>query len=430
MINNWKIDWLLNYALKLSTRFSSVVANEREDYSEDRVKVFFHKDRLSAFLEGNDQTVVPITFEIWPSLTCDARCPLCTYSLNQARKIADKSSAVYLADTTNYKHILSQFKEVGVNSIILTGGGEPLINPDLPELTEYIGNLGLAWGMFTHGMLLNESNIHRMLSSSPRFIRISINAGSSKGHEREYRIGSHTYELVKKNSILATNISHQYRKCISLGYAINGKTSGSELSGMFNFVRDIMEHTNGGVASVSFRPKVAYYDLKGNPTAVQPSSANLPQLIEQVDKLVIAPLKKEFANDLRIDFKRGMFNRLYCKTPLLQSLAMGWTGSIDEKGGAYILSELNGSTWPNAQFGNFSNSSFSNVWHGKLRQEIFTKYISGELRAPLHHKLSHIDETLIDIRSNIGMMTKSEIQVFWGLFENLNLNRPSNWDFL
>lgn len=430
MIDHEKINWLLNYAIALSARFSSVVANEREDFSEDRIKVFFHRDRFSNFLEGHDQMVVPITFEIWPSLTCDARCPLCTYSVNQARSIADKSTDVYLADTANYKRIIGQFKEAGVHSIILTGGGEPLINPHLSELAEHINNLGMAWGMFTHGMLLNETNIHSLLSSSPRFIRISINAGSAKGHEREYRIGSHTYDLAKKNTILAATISHQYRKSIGLGYAINGKTTSNELSGMFDFVRGVMEQTKGGLASVSFRPKVAYYDPKGNPSPVQPNSEALPFLIEQVDKLVIDPLKKEFSNDLKIDFKKGMFKRLYNKSPLSKSFTTGWTGSIDEKGRAYILSELNGSIWPNVQLGNFSDSSFSTVWHGDKRTEIIAKYISGELLAPVHHKLSHIDETLTEIRNNIGMMTKDEISVFWGLFEKLNLNRPSNWDFL
>ncbi len=430
MINQTNVNWLLRYVLELNSQFISVSSNEKDDYSEDRIKIFFHKERLSYFLQGYDEKVIPITFEIWPSLSCDARCPFCTYSLNNARKEADKSQDIYLADTDNYKNILSQFKEAGVNSIILTGGGEPLINPKLVEIAMHINKLNLSWGMFTHGMLLNEDNINGLLSSSPRFVRISINAGSALGHKREYRIGMHTYELVKNNAITAANISHQYKKTIGLGYAVNGKTSDEELLGMKNFITEVMEQSKGGLASVSFRPKVIYYNNIGEPSIQQPNANSLPNLINKIEELVVSPLQETFKNELKIDFKKGMFRRLYNNMMPSNSIATGWTGSIDEKGRAYIISELNGSTWINSELGNFGINDFSDVWQSDKRKSIVSKYSAGELLAPTHNKLSHIDETLKEIRGHIGIMNEQEVNSFFHLLEKEQLAKPKNWDFL
>ena len=430
MINQQKIDWLLQYALELNRQFKSVSSKEKDDYSEDRIKIFFHKERLSHFLKGHDEKIIPITFEIWPSLSCNARCPFCTYSLNNAREEADKSQEIFLADTENYKKILFQFKEAGVNSIILTGGGEPLINPRLVEITNHIKKLDLSWGMFTNGMLLNEGNINDLLSFSPRFIRISINAGSALSHKREYRIGMHTYELVKNNAIVAATISHQYKKSIGLGYAVNGKITNEELLGMQNFITEIMERSKGGLASVSFRPKVVYYNTKGEPSIQQPHAKSLPDLIEKIDELIVSPLQARFKNELKIDFKKGMFRRLYNGAMPTNSIATGWTGSIDEKGSAYVISELNGSTWSDSELGNFEANGFSDVWQSHTRNSIVEKYAKGEILAPTHHKLSHIDEALKEIRVHIGLMSEQEINLFFELLEKEQLTKPKNWDFL
>ncbi len=240
----------------------------------------------------------------------------------------------------------------------------------------------------------------------------------------------HTYDLVKNNAIVAATISHQYKKSIGLGYAVNGKTTDEELLGMQNFITEIMEKSKGGLASVSFRPKVIYYNTKGEPSIQQPNANSLPNLIEKIDELIVSPLQARFKNELKIDFKKGMFRRLYNGTMPTNSIATGWTGSIDDKGRAYIISELNGSTWLNSELGNFEVNGFSDVWQSHTRKSIVEKYAKGEILAPTHHKLSHIDETLKEIREHIGLMNEQEVNSFFELLDKEQLNKPKNWDLL
>ncbi|MEZ4667558.1 MAG: radical SAM protein [Anaerolineae bacterium] len=169
---------------------------------------------------------MPITFEVWPSLTCNARCPLCTYALNNARLEADRSENLFVADVSTYKRIFESFRQAGVHSLIITGGGEPTLHPQVADLLSHAYRLGFAWGMFTHGLNLTEKLIHDFLACEPRFIRVSVNAGSARSHELEYRVGKGSYAQVAQNVTLAAKISHQYNRVIGLGVRVKWPIEG------------------------------------------------------------------------------------------------------------------------------------------------------------------------------------------------------------
>lgn len=429
-MKNSKIDWLLEYVNNLNISYKSILANTKFDFSEDKIKIFFHKKRMSHFLMGEDWKIVPITFEVWPSLSCDARCPLCTYSLNHARKEADKLENLILANTDDYQKLFAKFRVAGVNSLIFTGGGEPTLHPDLPRMTKAAFDNELGWGMFTHGLQLTEKTVHNLLASNPRFLRISINSGSHEGHKQEYRIGLHTYDKVRENAIMAAKISNEYKRCIGLGYALNGKISIEELEGIASFIIDVFEKSGGGLKSIAFRPKVHYYNSKGEPVKKQPFVTELAELPQRIEAHITSRVKKITGNELKIDLKTGMFDRLVKSEPA-NTIASNWTGSIDHLGTGYLLSELNGSPWQNSSYGNFVNTDdFFDVWNGIERLRLSNEIENGQILAPAHHKISHIDDALKEIRNSIGTLTKAEINEFYTLFENKNFNKPSNWDFL
>jgi len=425
-----KVKWLIKYVANLSNEYQKVLKDEREDFSQDKIKLIFHRDRFSNFLIGTEEKIIPITFEVWPSLSCNARCPLCTYSLNDARVIADKSDELFLADLENYKLIFEDFASVGVRSLVFTGGGEPTLHPHITEMTSYSNKIKLEWGMFTHGLNLNVKMIHELLDSNPRFVRISVNAGSARAHHLEYRISSNSYEKVKENVIMASRISMEYQKVIGLGYALNGKTSDAELEGIKKFVTEVMNKSKGGLRFVAFRPKVVYYYERGKPRRKQPAANNLSDLAERIQEKIIEPLAKRFGKSLRLDHKQAMFNRLVTIDSSIPAFGNGWTGQIDHRGNGYILSELNGSPWKNSCYGRFNGSNFSEIWNSNKRRDLSKQYIVGNLLPPVHHKLSHVDELLSVIRNGVGVLTPQEVEDFYNEFTHIELQKPKNWDFL
>jgi len=424
------VNWLIHYFSKLSSEYKEVIAGKRKDNSQDKLKIVFHRERFTDFLTGNEDKIVPITFEVWPSLSCDARCALCPYILNDARKEADQSTEHHLANIEKYKMIFEDFANSGINSLIFTGGGEPTLHPHVTQMTSYANKLNLKWGMFTHGLNLSEKMIHEFMQSHPRFIRISVNAGSEKGHHNEYRFGMNSYHKVKENIIKASLISAEYERIIGIGYALNGKTDDSELKGISKFITTIMEETKGALNSASFRPKVIYYNKKQISPAIQPSNKNLSRLAEKIENFIIDPLRRRFGSCLKLDHKRAMFMRAAQHKLPLPAVSNMWTGQIDQLGNGYILSELNGSPWKNACYGQFDGRNFLDLWLGERRKNLSEAYSVGDHFPPVHHKLSHIDEILHEIRMNIGILKIQDVNDFYESIGHIDLQSPKNWDFL
>lgn len=422
---------------KLLSKVSTLVADFEGDtrkasnLGHDAIKVLFHREKFSQFLLGLDVEIVPITFEIWPSLSCDARCPLCTYSINHARKIADTQPQVILADTEGYLRILDKLAASGVLSIIVTGGGEPTLNPDLPRITKAIQNHGMQWGMFTHGLHLSPELASSLLEQSPRFLRISINSGSAAQHNKEYRLGDMAYVRVMENAIAAGKMATEFGNTIGLGYALDGRVSDDQLIGIGDFIIRTAEASQLGVAFASFRPKTIYYKKDSDISIEQPRKEQLASIQERLFAHVIEPVERVFGKAFRIDNKEFLFQAAASSPVLNKAIATGWTGQMDHNGVAYITSELNGSPWKDAAICRLGGESgFSEEWSSESRRRVFEMYSTGVKRLPLVSKLAHVELLLQAIRDEVGILNEREVDEFWNRVVLPITVRPRNWDFL
>ena len=103
---------------------------------------------------------LPVTCEVDPSNACCLDCSFCIY--RQLRDTAVMSLELY-------KKILNDLKDCEVKSITLTGGGEPLMNPQINEFIKISD--GFKLGLITNGVLLNKIEVSLLKRFD--FIRIS-----------------------------------------------------------------------------------------------------------------------------------------------------------------------------------------------------------------------------------------------------------------
>jgi MoaA/NifB/PqqE/SkfB family radical SAM enzyme len=101
---------------------------------------------------------------------CNLRCKGC-YAQAQHRDAGPELSTEELAGA------LAQAGELGI-SIVLLAGGEPLMRPDLLDLTE--GHKGMLFPLFTNGMLLDDAVIERLAAQ-----RHVIPVISLEGHQAD-----------------------------------------------------------------------------------------------------------------------------------------------------------------------------------------------------------------------------------------------------
>ena len=114
---------------------------------------------------------MPVTCEIDPSDACNLDCSFCIFKEHKRRESMPLEV---------YKKALGDLKDCGVGSIVLTGGGEPLVNPQINEFIEASSDFRL--GMITNGVLLDR--VPPDLLARFEFIRISLNAGTRETYKK------------------------------------------------------------------------------------------------------------------------------------------------------------------------------------------------------------------------------------------------------
>jgi radical SAM protein with 4Fe4S-binding SPASM domain len=112
----------------------------------------------------------------WIELTraCNLRCPHCFIEGGVARSGE--------LPTDRILRLLDEWAEMGVFSVILTGG-EPTIHPDFLDILHHAHGLGFAVGIATNGMPVTE----RLLAQIPRddvIISVSIDNMHGQGERR------------------------------------------------------------------------------------------------------------------------------------------------------------------------------------------------------------------------------------------------------
>ncbi|MBU1870908.1 hypothetical protein KKF17_02185 [Patescibacteria group bacterium] len=126
-------------------------------YTADaRFKLIWHKKNFTSFLKFQDELVRPITAEFWPSLSCNARCCLCPYRVNKARQDVDKDGSLAFAKAKIVAKVAAELAGFGVHSVLITGGGEPFLNPNIDKIAKVFKNNGLQLGVYTNGTVANR----------------------------------------------------------------------------------------------------------------------------------------------------------------------------------------------------------------------------------------------------------------------------------
>ena len=138
---------------------------------------FGHK--ILYFLKETDRIVkdnyqMPVSFEIDASNYCQNDCGFCMFAFHL------KKNRVHLPLGLYYK-ALNSFRHMGVKSITFTGGGEPLMNPNIDKMIYLALRENLRVGLVTNGILLpNICGIVPRLE----YVRISIDSASRETYKK------------------------------------------------------------------------------------------------------------------------------------------------------------------------------------------------------------------------------------------------------
>lgn len=110
-------------------------------------KLMFYVERL--------ETKKPITLEIFLTDYCDNGCPYCQYRHGKQ-----------FMSFGLFREVLERALKLGIKGVILTGGGEPMLDPDFDKIVAHLDELGVPYGVNTYLP-------RRFPKASPRWLKVS-----------------------------------------------------------------------------------------------------------------------------------------------------------------------------------------------------------------------------------------------------------------
>ncbi len=386
-------------------------------------KVALHRENFSAFLEGKDYDVQPVTVEVVPSLDCNFKCARCTYTQNKSKeKDRDKKR---LMSQDVFDLVLQGLKDMYTKSIIFTGGGEPTKNPLYLDFMRQAKREGFEIGLYTNGALLSERNIENLLELEPFFVRVSLNAGTSQTHSTIYGYDrrSSIFDRVTKNVVELGRARKRLGvpTVIGVGYIISERNY-FELDAISNLLLRLYEESDGGIDYATFRPEVFYFDEDSNVVTKQPNARIFAIISDQLEEKIGEVVRP---SGMGIQIKREAFEHLaddYQDTP---NIATPWCTSFDYDGRMYITSEHNG--MEGFCIGDINTASIMEIWEGEVRKELMKKMKSGEIKTLAYFKLKTLNNLLHKIR-DLGIFSQQEVI---GFYKDISLNNsPSHVNFI
>tara|TARA_A100001015_G_scaffold280383_1_gene342546 strand:- start:1559 stop:2737 length:1179 start_codon:yes stop_codon:yes gene_type:complete len=173
-------DLNLNYEQKKKSNFvlSKNVIDEILSLNENeilRYLVFRYKYEIFPLIKKLDK--YPPYLQIEPSSICNYRCVFC---FETDKTFTNKKNGFMgKMDKNLFKNIIDQIHG-NIEFISLASRGEPLANPDIPEMLEYCSNKFLNLKINTNASLLDEKKIHAILAGGVKTLVFSADAADEK----------------------------------------------------------------------------------------------------------------------------------------------------------------------------------------------------------------------------------------------------------
>lgn len=153
-------------------------------------KVFYHPDRLASWLTG--KPAAPLHIRIKPINRCNHSCWYCAYRAD-GLQLGEEMDEHARLPVDQLRRIAVDLVEMGVKAVTFSGGGEPLLYRELPEIIEILGRGGIKVATLTNGANL-RGRMADAFAAYGTWVRVSVDAvdDDSYAQARGVRPGAFT----------------------------------------------------------------------------------------------------------------------------------------------------------------------------------------------------------------------------------------------
>ncbi len=179
----------------------------------------------------------PLMVVVSASYVCNARCPVCPFTQSSLR--SSFKDTPFIAPET-FKKVADQCGEYGA-WIRITGGGEPLLHPQMLELIDYANKVGAKVGLITNGSLLDSHTAFNLLTSGIDAIDISADAADPETYSK-VRVGLNFHKLLYNVKYLVELRDRKRLKTKIVVSIVDQKSLEGKLDAAIKFWKDIVDN--------------------------------------------------------------------------------------------------------------------------------------------------------------------------------------------
>ena len=139
------------------------------------LKIFHHPKKLDSLLKK--KITAPLYVRIKPTNKCSHNCFFCIYN-PKFSSIHPESNRMDEIPLEKMMEILDNLEEMGVKAVTYSGGGEPLVHPNITEILEKTLKKKIRLSMITNGQKLEGKSAELLWNAD--WIRISLDYHNAK----------------------------------------------------------------------------------------------------------------------------------------------------------------------------------------------------------------------------------------------------------
>lgn len=307
-------------------------------------KILNHFDRLAAVAQGRQ--AYPITVEIDPSNLCNHRCDWCvSIEAHTGEKIAYE----------DFDALVGQLQALGVQSVVLKGGGEPTVHPEIQQMLRRLKRENFGIGMITNGSMPRPGTIDAILECAD-WVRISLDGADAATHQAIH--GTKDFNKIVEN--IRQLASGATRTLIGLNFVAERRNY-TQIASFAAFGKSL------GAAYVSIR-------------AVFDPAHPLPEPVRRQMREGVKLAKT--LEEPRFRVFTGNFSDAYIDAdpnqpfPHERCLGPNLIGVVGAEGEVYACCFLRGHK--DFSFGNIHDQSFKEIWDSDKRQQVMQAVYEGK----------------------------------------------------
>lgn len=295
--------------------------------------------------------------EFDPTTACNLGCPECiSGSLLGAGGFSSDS----------VQSILQSFVELNVKAVVLIGGGEPMMHPDIKNIINFLYDHNIHIGITTNGLFIEK--YLDIIAEKVSWIRVSVDASNEDTFRavRPDKLGQSRFnELCRQMKLLG---NHKLRSC-KFGFSMLLLTRSECDSGEATFTNatEIYE-----AAKVAKSLGCDYFEVKPSFDANH-YHIQQPSEIMQVAKTQLMKARNDLqSHDFKILTATNLFDIIECK-PTQQpkeytSCPVTNLRTLVSPSGVFPCPYFRGDI--TRSYGNPNHESLTDIWNGKQRKAI------------------------------------------------------------